>query len=175
VTLQLQAQGRGSIWPGALTRLAVATLIAALVVAACGASGGGPSGSRGAQVESPLVGTWQMTVSRDDLQGAGISDPGLLNENAGRFTRTFRADGTWTSAQESLDGSPIHNPAWRGTYTIEGDEMRVQIEFPTEYQGMERYRWTIQESELRLTMLEPTDDPIARLGAEAHPWTRTAP
>ena len=53
--------------------------------------------------------------------------------------------------------------------------MRVQIEFPTEYQGMERYRWTVEGSELRLTMLEPTDDPIARLGAEAHPWTRTGP
>jgi hypothetical protein len=125
---------------------------------------------------SGLVGTWQMTVTKEDLQAGGISDPGSLNENSGRFTRTFRADGTWASAQESLDGSPIFNPAWRGTYTVEGDELGVAIDFPTQYQGdRERYRWAIEGGELRLAMLEPSDDPVARLLAESHPWTRTSP
>lgn len=125
---------------------------------------------------SPLIGTWQMTVTKDDLRQAGFTDPGLLNENSGRFTRTFLADGTWTSAQESLDGSQVINPVWRGSYTIDGDEMQAQIDFPMAYQGdRERYRWTVANGELRLTMLEPTDDPIARLLTEAHPWTRTGP
>lgn len=174
---QLRNRGSGLLQPRSSIGLAMATLLAALLLASCSASGGRPSGSRSAtQVESPVVGTWQMTVSKDDLKGIGISDPGTLNENAGRFTRSFLADGTWTSAQESLDSSPIHNPAWRGTYTVEGDEIRVQIEFPTEYQGdLERYRWTVGGGELQLTMIEPTDDPIARLLTEAHPWTRTTP
>jgi len=125
--------------------------------------------------ESAVVGTWQSTITKDDLRSAGISDPGLLNENAGRFTRSFLADGTWAMAQESLDASPIHNPAGRGTYTVEGNELRLKIEFPTDLQGViERYRWSLDGKELRLTMLEP-DDQLARIGAETHPWTRTGP
>ena len=117
-----------------------------------------------------------MSVTKEDLQGIGISNPGALNENSGRFTRTFLADGTWTSAQESLDASPVRNPVWRGTYSVDGDEMRVQIDYPTEYAGdLERYRWAVDGNELKLTMLEPTDDPIARLLTEAHAWTRTTP
>ena len=156
--------------------LAVALLVT-VVVAGCSALDGAPSGSHPAtQGGSPLVGTWQTTLTKDDLKGGGISDPGLLNENAGRFTRTFLADGTWTSAQESLDGSSIHNPVWRGPYTVEGDEIRLQIDFPSEYQGeTERYRWVIDGNELRMTMLEPSDDPLARLINERHPWTRTTP
>lgn len=158
------------------TGFAVACLLA-IVVAACSTAGGARSGSSaGNQGGSPLVGTWQTTVTKDDLKGGGISDPGLLNENAGRFTRTFLADGTWTSAQESLDGSTIHNPVWRGAYTVAGDEVRLQIDFPSEYQGeAERYRWVVDGTELRVTMLEPTDDPLARLINESHPWTRTTP
>ncbi|MEZ0241548.1 MAG: hypothetical protein ACAH65_12200 [Chloroflexota bacterium] len=125
---------------------------------------------------SGLLGTWQMTLTKEDLQRGGVSELGMLNENSGRFTRTYLADGTWTSAQESLDGSPIFNPVWRGSYTVEGDELRVVIDFPTEYQGdRERYRWAVDGGELLLTMLEPTDDLVARLGAESHPWTRTSP
>jgi hypothetical protein len=125
---------------------------------------------------SELVGTWQATVTREDLQAGGVSEAGLLNENSGRFTRSFGADGTWTAAQESLDGSPIHNPVFRGSYTVEGAEFRSHIDFPPEYQGNdERYGWAVHGSELRLTLVEPTDDVLARLVTESHPWTRTSP
>ncbi|HYN70201.1 MAG TPA: hypothetical protein VEX41_08325 [Candidatus Eisenbacteria bacterium] len=124
---------------------------------------------------SGLVGTWQATVTREDLQRGGVADPGLLNENAGRFTRGFAAGGTWTMAQESLDGSPIRNPVFRGSYAVEGNEIAVHVDFPTEYQGDERYGWAVDGSELRLTLVEPADDVLNRLVTESHPWTRTSP
>jgi hypothetical protein len=165
--------GRASV-----IRSSTTTLLVAVLLLGCSSLVGGPGGSHGATPPPGvgIVGTWQTTITKDDLRRAGISDPGLLNENAGRFTRTFLADGTWTIAQESLDASPIHNPVWRGTYAIEGDEIRVLIEFPPEGAGdTERYRWAVDGNELRLTLLEPTDDPLARVGTESHPWTRTNP
>src|SRR5687767_691123 len=113
-----RAVGRMSIW-----------VAIALAITGCGS---GPTAAPGSGTptadvssagstasRSPLIGSWSTTITKADLQAAGITDPGAQNENSGRFTFTFGPDGTWTQVQESVDGSPILNPVFRGTYVID--------------------------------------------------------
>jgi len=122
-----------------------------------------------------LLGTWQVTITKDDLRAAGFTDPGLLNENAGRFTTTYAADGTWSTAQVSLDSSPVVNPVFRGTWTATADTLEIHVAFPEPYAGdVTTYGWTRDGNELRLTLIGP-DDPIGKVITEAHPWQATTP
>lgn len=132
----------------------------------------GSSSLPGTGGASPLVGAWVTTVTREDLTAAGITDPGALNENSGRFTTTYGADGTWTSVQESIDGAPINSPVFRGTYTIDGSSLVMKTEFPAQYQdaGL-HYTWTLDGTALRLDLLDPPDALLPVI-VEAHPWTR---
>ena len=119
----------------------------------------------------PLIGSWTTSITKDDLRAAGITDPGLLNENSGRFVWTFAQDGTWTSVQQSLDGSPIRAPVYRGHYTVDGPILVAVTEFPPEYRdaGL-RYRWALANGQVRFELLNPPD-PIAPVIVSAHPWT----
>jgi hypothetical protein len=122
-----------------------------------------------------LLGTWETTITKDDLRAAGVTDPGLLNENAGRFTATYAADGTWSTAQVSLDGSPVFNPVFRGTWTATADTLEIHVAFPEPYAGdVTTYGWTRDGNELRLTLIGP-EDPIGKVITEAHPWGRAGP
>jgi hypothetical protein len=155
-----------------------ATLVLAAGVALAGCAGvvstatPAPTQTTAAAGASPLVGSWRMELTKPDLANAGVSDPGLQNENSGRFTWTFAGDGTWTSIQESLDGSLVMNPVFRGTYTVAGGTFVATTSFPEQYadSGL-HYAFTIDGAALRLDVLDPPD-PIVELIAETHPWVR---
>jgi hypothetical protein len=160
--------------------LAATILGAALALAACGgqaASTPGLSAATGTGASlagRPLVGTWTTTVTKEDLAAGGITDPALQNENSGHFSWTFGADGTWTAVQQSLDGSPITNPVFRGTYTVDGDGLVMTTTFPTDYRdnGL-HYTWAIAGNAIRFDILD-APDPLLPLVVEAHPWTRAS-
>jgi hypothetical protein len=156
--------------------LAAIAASALLVVTGCapgsgGSSTGATSGPAPSGAEA-LVGSWQTTITKDDLRGGGITEAGLLNENSGIFTWTFRADGVWTNAQMSQDGSAIDAPVFRGTYWIEGDTLVAVTEFPSQYRdaGL-HYHWHVTGQQLVVDLLDPPD-PTAALIAELHPWVR---
>ena len=132
-----------------------------------------PSGSAaGSLAGHPLIGSWTAEVTRADVAEAGFTDAGTQNENAGRFTWTFAPDGTWTNVQESLDGAPVMNPVFRGTFSVEGTTLTATTTFPPEYAdaGL-HYAWSIDGDELRLDVLDPPD-PIIPIIVETHPWQR---
>jgi hypothetical protein len=147
----------------------------ALVVMACGGGATRTAGSSGGSsplAGSPLVGAWTTSITKADLSAAGMTDPGLQNENAGRFTWKFAQDGTWTSAQESLDGSPINTPVFRGTYTVDGQSLVSTTTYPEQYRdsGL-HYTFSIDGSSVRFDVLDPPDT-ILPVVVETHPWTR---
>lgn len=157
----------------------VASFVLTAAIAGCGGgtSSGTSSGTPGASAAitagHPLVGTWTVEVTRADLAAGGVSDPGLQNENAGRFTWTFAPDGSWTSIQQSLDGAPIANPVFRGTYEIEGETLVATTAFPEQFadQGL-RYTWVASGDEVRFDLLD-APDPILPIIVESHPWKRS--
>jgi hypothetical protein len=161
--------------------LAGTILVMTVALAACAsqaASTPGASAASGTDAASsaghPLVGAWTTSVTKEDLAEGGITDPAARNENSGRFTMTFSADGAWTSVQESLDGSPVNNPVSRGTYTVDGSTLVMTTAFPTEYKdnGL-HYTWSIDGDALTLDVLDPPD-PLLPLVVESHPWIRAS-
>jgi hypothetical protein len=129
-------------------------------------------GSPAVPAGHPLVGAWTTEVTKADLRAAGVTDPGALNENSGRFTWTFAPDGTWTSVQESLDGAPVHNPVFRGTWVVDGGTFVAKTTFPEQYrdEGL-HYSWTAAGDEVRFDLLDPPD-PILPVVVETHAWIR---
>jgi hypothetical protein len=157
--------------PTSLTWLAPA--VVALLFGACGGRIATASPGPGVPGDLPLVGTWVTTITKADLTAAGVTDPGLQNENSGRFTWTFVADGTWTSVQQSLDSAPLNSPISRGTYTVSGGTFVAVTLFPEEYRdkGL-HYTWSVDGAGLHLDVLDPPD-PMLPVVVETHPWTRS--
>jgi hypothetical protein len=166
-----------------LRRMVTALVLASatLVPAACGGPGGssppastaGPAtGAAGIPADFPLLGAWSTEITKADLAAAGLSDPAGQNENSGRFTWTFAADGTWTLVQESLDGSPINTPIFRGTYTVDGQSLVAVTLFPEQYRddGL-TYGWVLEDGGVRFDLVDPPDA-VLPLIVETHPWTR---
>ncbi len=160
--------------------VALALVLLGGVAAACSRPGStgasspaAPIGSTIIPADHPLLGTWTVEVTRADLAAGGVAEPGLQNENSGRFSWTFASDGTWTDIQQSLDGAPITNPIFRGTYTFEGDTLVAVTTFPAQYadEGL-HYTWVITGDEVRFDLLDPPD-PILPITIETHPWKRT--
>jgi hypothetical protein len=166
----IRATRRGHMTP------AFAGLALALTLAACGGAASAPPGTAGPTGApasgTPLLGAWVTEISKADFTAAGLTDPGMQNENSGRFTWTFGADGTWTQVQESLDGSPIMTPIFKGTYTVEGDALLVTTTFPEQYadDGL-RYTWALAGDALTLQLHNPPD-PLLPVVVESHPWSR---
>jgi hypothetical protein len=161
------------------TVAAVLAVVLACLVGGCGplAAGDPATASTGGSsaAGSSLVGTWVSTVTRDDLRAAGITADGLLDENSGRFTWTFAADGTWTQRQEAVDGAAINAPVFEGTYELEGSTFVQRTTFPAQYAGDRLvFEWRLDGDELSLDLTNP-DDPILPAVMEAHPWTRVDP
>jgi hypothetical protein len=113
-------------------------------------------------------------VTRADLAAKGISDVHGQDENSGTFTWTFAADGTWSSVQTSVDGAPIANPVFRGTWTGGPGTLVVTTIFPPEYadNGL-HFTWKIEDGKLSLRVLDPPD-PVMPLIVETHPWVRAS-
>jgi hypothetical protein len=160
------------------TFMALAVLVAALA-AACstpGAPSAAPTGpgASGAAIpaDMPLLGAWVTEITKADLAAAGIEDAGLQNENSGRFTWTFAPDGTWSQVQESLDGSPINSPVFRGTYTVDGVSVVATTTFPEQYadDGL-HYTFAVSGTEVTFDVADPPD-PLLEAIVETHPWSR---
>ena len=156
--------------------------VLALGAAACTGSSSVPPASpslaaspdAGAGAASPLpdgfpLGTWVTTITEADLRAAGVTAPGELAENAGTFTMTLGADGTWTVSQAA--DVPIRWPVFRGRYTPTGADGFQQItEFPADFAGdVVDFGWRMEDSELRLEVQTPPD-PILPIIMETHPW-----
>jgi hypothetical protein len=156
-------------------RRQLAGLVLAAGVAACATPGASPPADAtppAALAGHPLVGAWTVDVTRADLAAGGIADPNAQNENSGRFVWTFAADGTWTQVQQSLDGAPVNNPVFQGTFTVDGDQLVMTTQFPEEYRddGL-HYTWVVEGEEARFDLLDPPD-PMLPLIVETHPWKR---
>ena len=115
------------------------------------------------------VGSWTSTITEEDLRKAGMTDAGLLKENAGVFTTTFASDGTWSIAQAT--DVPVKWPLFRGTFTVAGDGLIDQTTtFPPDYAGdVVRFTWRMEDGALVLGVPEPPD-PVLRILTEMHPW-----
>jgi hypothetical protein len=151
----------------------MALLVATFLAAACGGSDKATAAATAvAGLPADLIGTWTSTVTKADLQAKGLTDEHALNENSGVFTLTLGADGTWSEAQTSLDGSPVMNPVFRGTWTGGSGTFVETTTFPTPFadHGV-TLTWRIEDGKLVLTVPDPPDELYA-LGAEMHPWTR---
>jgi hypothetical protein len=151
-------------------------------VAGCGPLAAGNQAATGPSADpsqaagsGPLVGSWVTEIVADDLARAGITDPGLVDENTGRFTFTFHPDGTWEQLQESLTGAPVQSPVWKGTWTLEEGVLTQVTTFPPSYAGdVVTFSVTVDRDSLTLRIQDPPD-PILPVVTGAHPWERVGP
>jgi hypothetical protein len=161
------------------SRALVLSVAVMLVAAACAGLGGlgGPARSGPSPLPAPagfpLTGAWTTTITREDLRAGGVTEPGLLNENSGRYTWVFEADGTWRTVSESLDGATIMNPVFAGTYVVEDGVVIATTDFPDIYrdEGL-RYRFELNaDGSVRFDLRQPPD-PSLPIIVETHPWQR---
>ena len=155
------------------------TLIAALAVMVMACTGAaGPSAPASAPTvgasglaalpEGFPVGSWTSTITEKDLREAGVTDAGLIKENAGVFTTTFASDGTWSTAQTTDE--PIKWPLFRGTYTVGDGVIDQTTTFPPDYAGdVVRFTWRMENGALVLGVPKPPD-PFLGMMTEMHPW-----
>ena len=161
------------------TRAAGAILLSVGILAACSGGAAPATGvpatapaTAGTAMELPAdfpLGAWTSTITEADLEAAGITDPNILQENAGTFTNTFAADGTWSSVMDTT--AAVKWPVFRGTFTPVGEgEMEQVTTFPPEYAGdVVRFTWRMDGDDLVLGVPDPPD-PILPIVVESHPW-----
>jgi hypothetical protein len=115
------------------------------------------------------IGSWTTTLTEADLLAGGITDQGALVENAGVFTTTFDADGTWTTTQDT--DAAIKWPVFRGTWTATGaDRFSQRTDFPGDFAGdVVDFTWKVEGGDLLLKVVNPPD-PILPIVVETHPW-----
>lgn len=115
------------------------------------------------------LGSWVTTINEEDLRASGITGTGELSENAGTFTMTLDAGGTWTVTQDT--DVPIRWPVFRGTYAVTGPTtFRQRTEFPPDYSGdLVDFEWRIEQGTLLLEVPNPPD-PLLPIVMETHPW-----
>lgn len=166
---------------GRIVPLSLGLVVVVIALAGCGQPGASPIPSTpiGATPPAslaghPLIGMWTVDVTEADLAAGGIADPGGQNENSGRFTWTFAADGTWTQVQQRLDGAPINSPVFQGTFVVDGEQLIATTEFPEQYRdsGL-HYTWAVDGDEARFDLLDPPDQ-VLPLIVETHPWRRAS-
>jgi hypothetical protein len=177
---------------GRIARLAVGSavlLVAAALVAGCGAARDGtggangsvPAGSTATTITLPEgfpVGTWTTTITAEDLAALddaalanlGMSRDNLVRENAGVFTLTLGADGSWSVLQKT--DVPVRWPIFKGTYSPVGADAFDQLtSFPPDFAGdVVRFGWRTADGKLLLTVSDPPD-PILPIVIGAHPWS----
>jgi len=164
-------------------RAACAIAFVAAIVAACSTTPGAISPTSGSSpadsVPSPSsttglpdgfpIGSWTTTLTRADLLAGGLTDEGALIENAGVFTTTFAADGTWTTTQDTE--VTVKWPVFRGTWTATGaDTFSQRTTFPGDFAGdVVDFKWEVEGGDLLLDVLNPPD-PTMPIVVETHPW-----
>jgi hypothetical protein len=165
-------------------RRAVSALaMVAAIVAACSTTPGAtsptpasspadsvPSGSSAAVLPDGFpIGSWTTTVTQADLLAGGITDEGELVENAGVFTTTLAADGTWTTTQDT--DAAVKWPVFRGTWTaIDADTFSLLTAFPGDFAGdVVDFNWKVEGGDLLLEVVNPPDHTMP-IVMETHPW-----
>ena len=115
------------------------------------------------------IGSWTTTLSKADLLAGGITDVGELTENAGVFTMTLGADGTWTTAQQTPVA--VRWPVFRGTWTATGpDSFRQRTDFPADFAGdVVDFTWKLDDGALVLKVVNPPDHVLPVI-MQTHPW-----
>lgn len=151
---------------------ALVATAAAFALAGCASAPGAPPSAAASGIELPAgfpLGSWVVTITEQDLRDAGLTDAGLIKENAGTFTRTYAADGTWTIAQ--VTSEPIRWPVFSGTFRAIGpDRIQETTNFPDQYRGeVIMFTWQREGSGIRLTVVDPPD-PILPITTETHAW-----
>jgi hypothetical protein len=138
-------------------------------VAACSGSGASPAPSPSATGGAPL-GTWKVTITEADFERAGLTNPGANDENAGTFTFTINADGTFTETQQA--DHPVKWPVFRGEWTAQGtDQLQLRTTFPADFVGETIViTWETASDGLHLRLVSP-DEPYLRAHFETHPWS----
>jgi hypothetical protein len=156
--------------------------VVGLLVAACGTGGTShiPSVSAaGSPRPSPppdfAFGAWTMTLDEADWVAAGFEPSALLDQNTGVFVIDFARDGTWRSVQTSLIGVHLIEPVFSGTYTVSGDTLRLETDFPEHYKAEGVYidviRWRLDGDELHLDLIDLGDEFTAVIYG-THVWIR---
>jgi len=148
----------------------MASIVTSVVLAACSIDAGATPAATSPTLPADFpLGSWTVTFTEQDLRAVGITEVGLLKENAGTFTRTYGADGTWTIAQVTPE--PIRWPVFRGTFRSTGpNEIEETTTFPEEYAGdVVRFTWHREGAALRIQVLNPPD-PILPILTETHAW-----
>lgn len=139
-----------------------------LVAAACGTSTGSQAPASAAPGTAPL-GAWTATITEQDFREAGLTDAGLISENAGTFTWTLFPDGTFIESMQA--DHPVRWPVFRGTWAeTEPGILGLRTTFPPDYVG--EYivvRWTREADGLHVRLVEPPE-PTLKVHFETHPW-----
>jgi hypothetical protein len=176
------------VWDKRSTYLATLVVIATMALAGCSAgtpataapasAAASPNGSALALPSGFPVGTWTTTISAEDLAKVsdeslaeiGMSRDNLVKENAGVFTTTIAADGTWSTVQDT--DQEVKWPVFRGTFAPVGNDAFDQTTtFPPDFAGdTVRFTWRIEDGRLILAVPEPPD-PVLPVLTAAHPWS----
>jgi hypothetical protein len=151
----------------AIGRMAIAHLML-VTVAGCASPSSTPALSI-APDDAP-IGSWTVTITEDDFRQAGLTDPGMLDENVGTLTLTFDADGTWTGAMQA--SRPVKWPVHSGTWIPAGPKMiGMRTGFPADYAGdYVAVQWSIEADGLHLRLVSP-QDPVLLVHLETRPWS----
>ena len=143
-----------------------------VLVAGCGApsSTTGLPGAAASPATAAPLGSWTVTITEDDFRHAGLTDPGLLDENVGTLTLTFEDDGTWTAAMQS--SQPVKWPVHSGTWESGGPGIiGMRTSFPPDYAGdYVTVRWATEADGLHLGLVSPPD-PVLKVHLETRPWS----
>jgi len=149
--------------------LGVAMVAVLAVTAACSGPGATPVPSLSAAGGAPL-GTWTVTITKDDFERAGLTNPGANEENSGTFTFTINADRTFTETQQA--DHPVKWPVFRGEWTAQGaDQLQLRTTFPSDFVGETIViTWKTASDGLHLRLISP-DEAYLRAHFETHPWS----
>jgi TRAP-type transport system periplasmic protein len=116
-------------------------------VPACEDDGGGPAAP---VVPRELQGTWQVSVTRDEIAAADRLPGEAVDDNWGDFTLVLGADGAFELMNDRYPG-----PVGLGTWSARGDLLTFRPEGTVEQGAGEtwRYRWTLFRGSLALRRL----------------------
>jgi hypothetical protein len=117
--------------------------------------------------QSAVNGTYRIAISDADLEARGVTSPGDIHENHGRFTWVLR-DGRWQAHQKAAG---LENPNFAGLYTLKGN--RITFVFLPQGNAPPRMtmRWKLAAGKLHFTDVTG-GDPIVRTFFTAHAWTK---
>ena len=141
-------------------RALAAIVVGVIAVSACTAAGSRP----------PLAGV------RPDGFPTGVFAKTFTDEVLGpmRLSWVFDADGNWAEVPEALAGQSFNTGPARGHYSVAGDLVTIQTDWPSFWAGWTRNHWTLDGDRL-ITRYDdsefPADTEFQQM-LDAMPWVR---